>query len=524
MAEATTQHPSIGYGSLPSHVADVGYDRAQVKKGAVLLGAGNFALAHSIHFVHQYMAATGDLSWGFTAASLRSPGTVMGLRKHDHQYVLIERERDERKASVVGAIVDSIFAPEDPFALVAAIASPDTKLVTATITNKGYYLDSEGDLDASHHDIVHDLDLTPEMVREGLTLELDAEAKKKRTPRTVYWYLTQALIQRRENGQPLTVMSLDNVANNSKSMKRALLQYLADNGNSDLVGWVEENVDFLTTLVDRITPEVTSTFRKEAAELIGFEAPVVIGTEMFSQLVVEKGRFAMPDWSAVGVEVVEDCGSYWELKFLGLNAAHTLAAFLAYRSGMTYIHEVMQDALMAKLVAMFHSELGAVLGEERMASYGPKIQRRFADHAPMDTARRVGARGTSKASERLLYSVERILEATDGKQVSKAGTFGLALWLLNLGNTDENGQTFAQDDVELPKLGEVHAEVLAWTQSENSSDHDLTVILRKAGEATRENRFVKMAGNHAFVAELARSLRSVSKVGVTASINELLGE
>src|SRR5262249_52479775 len=127
-----------------------------------------------------------------------------------------------------------------------------------------------------------------------------------------------------------------------------------------------------------------------------------------------------------------------------------------------------------------------------------------------------------KASERLLYSVERILEASGGKSVSKAGTIGLALWLMNLGGVDENGQTFAQDDVELPKLGEVHAEVLAWTQSEKSSDHDLTVILRKTGEATRENRFVKMAGNHAFVAELARALRAVSKGGVTASISELV--
>ncbi len=142
----------------------------------------------------------------------------------------------------------------------------------------------------------------------------------------------------------------------------------------------------------------------------------------------------------------------------------------------------------------------------------------------MDTNRRVGARGTSKASGRLAYAVERIYTASGGSLLSKAGTFGVALWLLNLGNVDEHGHAFKQDDAELDKLSGVHAKALAWTQGESSTDHELADLLREAGKLGRESRFIKMADNDAFIAELGRSLRLVSRKGVSQSINQLLAK
>ena len=520
----TTTAPvvALGFNNLPAHVKAAVYDPKNVKHGIVHVGPGGFFMAHFAHFVHDYMAKSNDLNWGITVASLRSPGTITGLRKQDNLYVLVEREEDTRKAAVLAPIVGSIFAPDAPASLAKLISDKSTKIVTMTITNKGYYLaDAKGNLDLSHHDIVGDLELEISEV----------EGENKKTPRTVYWYLLNGLIQRLASNEPLTIISLDNVPENSKSLKSGLLQFIKASGQSELeqpgvrdalLAWVESNVDFLTTLVDRITPEVTQAFRKDTCEYIGFEADVVVGTEVFRQLVVEKGRFALPDWESVGVEMVDDCSSWWELKFLGLNAAHQVPAIVGLRLGATYIHEAMANPGIGDLLSRFHQDLSVILGADRMSVYGPKIRRRFSDKAPMDTLRRVGARGTSKASERLLFAVERALELSEGKEVLKAPTFVFACWLLNLGNTDELGNTFQQDDVELPKLGEVHQSVIAWTRAANPQNHDLASILRKIGETVRDNRFVQMAGVDAFIQELSWALATLTREGTSKAVAELL--
>lgn len=524
--QSTLATPAFGFSNLPAHVKPAGYKFDGNHKGSIVhIGPGGFFMAHFAAFVHDYMAKSGDLNWGITVASLRSPGTITGLRKQDNLYVLVEREGTTRKASVLAPIVDTIFAPDSPSVLVDAIANDSTKIVSMTITNKGYYLaDSAAVLDYSHHDIIADLEL-----------EVAAtEGEGKKTPKTVYWYLLNGLLKRfAERGvlEPLTVMSLDNVPENSKSLKKGLLQFIEASGQSEfstngvrekLLLEVEANVDFLTTLVDRITPEVTAAFRKEAAELVQFNSDVVIGTEVFRQLVVEKGRFELPDWEQVGVEMVDDCSSWWELKFLGLNAAHQVPAIVGQRLGDTYVHEAMADEGIAALTELFHKDLGVILGEERMAKYGAKIRTRFADSAPMDTLRRVGARGTSKASERILFAVERAHKLSDGRRILKAPTFVAACWLLNLGNTDEFGHHFQQDDVELPKLTEVYQAVLNLTRSVEPQAHELAHILRKTGESVRDNRFVQMAGVDAFVQELLWALTTITKLGTSSAIAALL--
>ena len=138
----------------------------------------------------------------------------------------------------------------------------------------------------------------------------------------------------------------------------------------------------------------------------------------------------------------------------------------------------------------------------------------------MDTIRRVGARGTSKASERIAYAVERGLSQTDGEVVLKAPTFVFACWLLNLGCTDELGNAFHQDDVELAKLGTVYQDVLAWTRGDRDL-HGLAHHLRTIGEIVRDDRFVLMAGKHGFVEELAWALTELTTVDTKTAVNNL---
>ena len=111
---------ALGFNNLPAHVKAAGYDPKNVKHGIVHVGPGGFFMAHFAHFVHDYMAKSNDLNWGITVASLRSPGTITGLRKQDNLYVLVEREEDTRKAAVLAPIVGSIFALNVLLAILAA--------------------------------------------------------------------------------------------------------------------------------------------------------------------------------------------------------------------------------------------------------------------------------------------------------------------------------------------------------------------------------------------------------------------
>ncbi len=518
--------PPFGFDNLPSHVSPAGYDHHKLKSGIVHLGPGGFFLAHLAHIIHDYTVKTGDFTWGITAASLRSPGTVTCLRQQEHQYLLIVREGENRKASVVRSITDTIFAPDSPVSLVDVIASGDTKLVTITVTNKGYFIaDSASGLDLSHPDIVADLEL-----------ELNAtNGEGKKTPKTIYWYLLNGLLKRFASCQslectPLTIVSLDNIAENTRLLKIGLVQFieasadpeLAKDGlRAKLLAQLETNIDFPVTLVDRITPEVTASFRRDTAKLVGFETPVVIGTESFRQLVIEKGRFQLPDWGQVGVETVDDCGSYWELKFLGLNAAHQVLAIVGQRLGVTYVHEAMADGAVALLVERFHQELTIILGEN-VTKYGADVRSRFSDSAPMDTLRRVGARGTSKVSDRLLYAIERALKLSGNATVLKVPSFVFACWLLNLGNTDEFGNTFQQDDAEQQNLAEIYLSVLGLTRSGEAQASDVAHILRCIGGKVRDNRFIQLAGVDSFNKELAWALMILSKESTAKAIALLL--
>ncbi|CAN5390798.1 mannitol dehydrogenase family protein [soil metagenome] len=508
----------IGFDNLPAHVKQAGYTTNEVEAGILHIGPGGFWAAHMAAYIHDYMELTEDKSWGFVVASLRSRGTITALRSANFRMILIEREENERCASVINPIVDAIYAPEDPLSLVDTIANQNIRIVSMTLTNKGYcVLDECGTLDVIHPDIVHDLEY---IHGKGLT---DA-------PRAVYWYLKCGIEKRMKEAEmsgiprPLTIMSLDNVPENTKSLKTAFLQYIEASTESyhALFRWIEDNVDFLTTLVDRITPQVSKTFRKEAAEFLSFEPEVVIGTEKFRQLVVEQGRFTVPDWHSVGVETVSDISTLWELKFLGLNAAHQVPAMVGLRLGATLIHEAVLIPEIGALLELFHCELGIILGDDLLAEYAPKIQRRFKDSAPMDTIRRVGARGTSKASERVAYAIERALALTDGQVVLKAATFVFACWMLNLGCTDELGNAFEQDDSEQIKLISIHQDLLAWTRSSDRSPRRLASLLRAIGEICSINRFVVMAGKTSFVNELSWALSELTTGDTKAAINNLL--
>ncbi len=502
--------------SLPCHVTVPEYDPSQVEPGIVHIGAGNFSLAHLGSFIDEVLRH--DRKWGIVAVSLRSDRLISALRKQDGLYVLVEREGSQSLPSVLAPIVETLYGPEDPSKVVAAIADPRVKLVTLTVSNKGYHL-AHGALDKESPDVAHDLAGTD-------------------SPKTIYWYLMRGLAERRKTGSPLTIMSLDNVEENSRSLKKGLLDFIApqqlqltegdgDSNPLDLAAWIEANVSFPVTLVDRITPETTDEFRTAARELLGFDTTVVVGTESFTQLVVERSKFPTPPWEAAGVQVVDDCSAWWQRKFFCLNAGHQIVGIPAIRLGVTYIHQAMSHAAIASLLERAHTEFATFLpGEpDEVSRYMAAIRRRLSDPALNDTVQRVTARTTSKVSERVLAAVERAL-AVDGK-VLTVPTFVAACWLLNLGGRDEFHQEILVADPDAEKLEGLYENVIDCVRSAQGSVENLqTDVLRsllvRIGDTVHDARFGRLAAVEAFVDELAWALVQVDKLGVEQAIAALL--
>lgn len=496
-------------GNLPTGLRAPEYDPASVTPGVLHIGPGNFFLAHMASFLQDVLRT--DPTWGVVVASLRTSGMVTALTKQDNLYVLVERHNDKRTATVMAPIVESLFAPDDPAAVVGYIADPRIRIVSMTISNAGYCLKS-GSLDLTNEDVLHDLGL-PEQ------------------PKTIYGYIAKGLIERRKAGHPLVIMSLDNVERNSLSLKTAVLQFLTQI-DAELAAWTEENVDFPVTLVDRITPEVTDKFRHETRDALGFRSTVVVGTEVYRELVVEKVRFPMPAWGACGVKTVEasTSGSHWMRKFFCLNAGHQVPGIAGVRMGTTYVYEAMAHPSIARLLERYHAELlsSIITGDDPdgLAEYCAKIRGRFADPAMDDTVARVVARTTSKVSERLLAGLELGLKA-NGKLMT-VPTLITAIWLHNLGGENEFGEHITAQDTEAPKLQEVHRDVIAWVHT-HEDDFDcidcgqaVKDFLIRISEGIREPRFARLAQNDAFVQLLGWSLVAIHQQGIEQAIESLL--
>ncbi len=493
---------------LPNTVKHPPYDPASITPGILHIGTGNFALAHLASYVHDLLVH--DQRWGIIATSIKSGKIIQALRKQSGMYVLVVREKQNKFASILAPVVETIYGAEDPKTLIARIAEVNVKMITVTVTNKGYYLAHGGKLNVLHPDIAHDL-------------------VEPNQPKSVYGYLAVGLNLRRCTvNKPMTIISLDNIEQNSSTMKTVFFEFLQLT-NPDLITWVSDNVDFSTSLVDRITPEPTEAFRKDTHSEIGFESSLTIGCESFRQLVVERGRFenTMPSWNKVGVQVVECCAEYWQRKFYCLNAGHFIVAICGQRLDYDYIHETMCRPAIACLLTRAQKEWCTFLSgtPDELEKYCESIRIRFSDASLNDTVCLVAARGTSKISDRLLTSVERAMAANGN--IICIPAFTIAIWLLNLSRTNESGGKFKVDDDDFQKVLPVYessANLLATTPKESTQlDLDSTrTILHSLASILSEQRFTRLAGVETFVRGFAWSLLVIYRTGLESAVVALL--
>jgi mannitol 2-dehydrogenase len=281
------------------------YDRSSLRRGVVHIGAGNFHRAHQAVYFDDLACSGISNQWGLTGVSLRSPDVKDLLSAQDGLYTVVQRGHDRPTARVVGSIGSYHYAPNETAAVRTALADPQTRVVSLTITGNGYFLDpSTGEFDADGPDVRADLSACDSFT-------------------TAWAYLTEALDVRRRAGiAPFTVLCCDNITDNTQAARTALVSFAAlkDPG---LARWIDTYVAFPSTMVDRITPQTSNSERNFVERTFGIADKWPVVTEPYCQWVIEDtfsdGR---PPLDQVGAEFVTDVSDHKLIKTRLLNGTH----------------------------------------------------------------------------------------------------------------------------------------------------------------------------------------------------------
>jgi fructuronate reductase len=371
--------------SLPRHVGRPQYQRNLVVPGIVHIGVGAFHRAHQAVYLDGCLAD--EPCWGIVGASLRHAETRDRLAPQDNLYTVAVQEPAGERFRVIGSVLSIIVAPENPSALVMAMAAPTTRIVTLTVTEKAYLRDRSGNLDLAHPDIAHDL----------------AEPAH---PRTVHGFIAAALDRRRRAGTPpFAVLCCDNLPANGETLRRLVLQF-AQAWDRELARHVEHDVAFPSTMVDRIVPATTLEDRERISAAIGFHDAWPVKTGPFTQWVVEENfPLGRPQWEQHGVTMVADVRPFEEMKLRLLNGAHSAIAYLGLLAGMSTVSEAFGDPRIRSFVDRLWEEAIPTLDLGTgfdLPAYTTALSARFSNAALVHRTAQIAMDGSQKMPQRIL--------------------------------------------------------------------------------------------------------------------------
>jgi mannitol 2-dehydrogenase len=473
-------------------VAAPAYDRGLVTPGVVHFGVGSFHRAHQAMYLDRLMNQGQALDWGICGAGLMPADRKMKevLEAQDGLYTLVLKHSDGTyEPRVIGSIVAYLFAPDDPEAVIEKMAAPSIRIVSLTITEGGYNIsDVTGEFDAANPDVVRDL--APGAV-----------------PRTTFGLITEALRRRRERGLvPFTVMSCDNLQGNGDLARRAFTTFarLRDPG---LGGWVEREVRFPNSMVDRITPVTTGVDRAEVTARFGIQDQWPVVCEPFTQWVLQDAFTAgRPPYEQAGVQVVDDVEPYELMKLRLLNASHQAMCYFGYLCGYRLVHQAAQDPLFrAFLLGYMDTEatptLPPVPGVD-LGGYKHTLIERFSNPEVRDTIARLCAESSDRIPKWLLPVIRTQL-ATGGEIRRSAAV--VASWARYAEGVDEQGEPI--------KVVDRLADTLTKLARQQREDPDAFIANRDV--------FGDLAGHERFRTAYRSALASLHARGARATLQSL---
>jgi mannitol 2-dehydrogenase len=403
------------------------YDRSAVTAGIVHFGVGGFHRAHQAMYVDKLMQQGKTLDWGICGVGVMPFDLKMrdAMVSQNCLYTLVMKDPSGGwEPMVIGSIVEYLYAPDDPDAVVEKMADPATRIVSLTVTEGGY----------NFHPVTGKFDDTNPAVQADL-----APGAK---PATTFGLITEALVRRRERGiEPFTIMSCDNIQGNGH-MAQEVFSAFARLRDPELGDWVESNVRFPNSMVDRITPVTTDDDRAQISERFGVEDAWPVVCEPFTQWALEDNfSLGRPPFEDVGVQVVPDVEPYELMKLRLLNASHQGLCYFGYLAGYRLVHEVAQDPLFANFLLDYMNleatpTLSPVPGID-LDAYKLQLIERFSNDAVRDTVARLCAESSDRIPKWLLPVIRENLAA--GRDVTRSAAV-VASWARYAEGVDEQGQ------------------------------------------------------------------------------------
>ncbi len=422
---------------LPPGVGKPSYGRSDLKAGIVHIGVGNFHRAHQAVYLDDLFNAGTDHEWAIVGAGVREPDVDMRekLKTQDWLTTVVEQEAGATSARVTGAMIDFI-APFDVGAMLEALARPEIRIVSLTVTEGGYYISPATQrFDPTHPDIVHD-------------------AKYADAPKTAFGLIAAGIKRRRSVGiAPFTVMSCDNIPGNGHVTENAVAG-LVDLTDSELATWIRTDVAFPNSMVDRITPATTDRERAILRETYGIEDSWPVFCEEFRQWVVEdKFPAGRPALEKVGVTFTSDVAPYELMKIRILNGGHATIAYPAGILDIHFVHEAMEDRQIATfLETLTRREIISVVPpppEVDLETYCKKVAERFANPKIGDTISRLCLDGSNRQPKFILPTVrDRLAQGESVKGLALVS----AMWCRYCYGESESGKTIPPNDPSWDRL------------------------------------------------------------------------
>jgi fructuronate reductase len=405
---------------LPADVAVPDYERAALRTGIVHFGPGAFHRAHQAAFVDRMLAGRPDLA--ICAVALRTPDLRDAIGPQDGLYALLEREAAPT-LRVIGSIREVLVAAEAPEAVFARLDA--ARIVTATVTEKGYALGPDGGLDVGHPEIRRDL------------------AERGR-PTTLVGWLTEGLRRRKAADlPPFTTISCDNLTDNGGKLKRAVVRFAEAAVDADLARWIDERAAFPASMVDSITPATDDALRAEVAARLGLVDAWPVQRERFMQWVVEDALDAADAeaFAAAGVTLARDVAPFERAKLRLLNGAHSTLAYVGLALGHETVAGAMADpGLAAFAERLMRDDVAPTLAASELdvAAYIGEVLARFRNPAIVHRLAQIAWDGSQKLPIRLLGTIADALRA--GRPVDRL-VAGVAAWMAFVRRAAAEGRT-----------------------------------------------------------------------------------
>lgn len=392
--------------------------------GIVHIGPGAFFRGHQAWYTHQAMSLSGG-DWGISCVSMNSTQVADALNPQDGLYTLavINEQTDYE---VISSVQEVLVLKAQYEKIIDRLVSPNTKFVTLTITEKGYCLDVNGELDMAHQGINEDI------IGNGI-------------PKTAIGLLIRALNKRKATGiAAFSVISCDNITNNGQKLRSALISF-ADKVDDELSTWLKDQLITPCTMVDSITPATEEDLKQQVTNDLGYTDEWPIKREPFVQWVIEDILPSdKPDWLKAGAIYTQDVELFENAKLRLLNCPHSSLAYLGQLADIETVFDSMQEPVLVSFITKMIKEeiIPSLIAPEGfdLEQYSQDILERFRNPAICHNLSQIAWDGSQKLPMRVLPIIQHNLQ---NKLPIKALTFVIAAWFCFI------QKRVAQTDIEL---------------------------------------------------------------------------